>query len=309
MSCCVDIRTASGHAVPQSWTGGPSAHISSSTGQIHPCRRSAITSGTERGKPAADRTPSHQRQIATSALFFSRSSRRQAKCCTSCCLGGGSVKLGWRRAALVASRRVDQQQPNCEPHLTVDAQPRAATSLCTRASESVRRPLVREDRRWTLSVSSVERQAAGCSASVLSPLPSSSVTQVRHLQRSTRRAAGRRTRLVACSTQYNDVAVQAESEDVPGNGAPAQGSITKGAVVRVKAPLVVYHVPKQPSLNLEGMEGKVVDIVDMWKGQHLSANLPYKVAFEQDLGGTGKATKFFAHFTEDEIAVVSQAEA
>jgi hypothetical protein len=56
----------------------------------------------------------------------------------------------------------------------------------------------------------------------------------------------------------------------------------------------VYHVPKLPNIDLQGVEGTVDKIVTVFKGKTLSANLPYKVAFvvkKED----GSQVKFFAH--------------
>eukprot|EP00466_Bigelowiella_natans_P019528 jgi/Bigna1/82060/fgenesh1_pg.87_\ len=55
-----------------------------------------------------------------------------------------------------------------------------------------------------------------------------------------------------------------------------------GTSVRVKADVTVYHVPgkKGEGLKLEGMEGKVVQDVTMYRGQKLSTTLPVIVEFE-----------------------------
>lgn len=55
----------------------------------------------------------------------------------------------------------------------------------------------------------------------------------------------------------------------------------------------VFHVPKNPELDLEGWEGTIVEIVRFFKGAELSANLPYKVQFQLEVDG--KPKKFLAH--------------
>lgn len=79
-------------------------------------------------------------------------------------------------------------------------------------------------------------------------------------------------------------------------------AFAEGARVRVTAPVKVYHVPKVPEVQLEGMEGTVKKIAALHKGALLSANLQYRVQFEAPVGEEGKAVKFFAHLAEEEIA-------
>lgn len=86
-----------------------------------------------------------------------------------------------------------------------------------------------------------------------------------------------------------------------GNGA----GISAGAKVKVVKPIKVFHVPKQPELNLEGMEGTVVQDVTQYKGKTLSANLPYKVEFFIDKENA--KSKFFAHLESDEVEAVADA--
>lgn len=74
-----------------------------------------------------------------------------------------------------------------------------------------------------------------------------------------------------------------------------------GDRVRVQQSVIVYHYPKhrnQP-LDIQGMEGEVVDVVDQWQGRPISANLPIKVKFEK---------KFSAHMSEDELEVIEASE-
>ncbi|KAF6141561.1 hypothetical protein GIB67_041038 [Kingdonia uniflora] len=68
-----------------------------------------------------------------------------------------------------------------------------------------------------------------------------------------------------------------------------------GCKVRVKVDLKVYHVPKVAEIDISGMEGSIKQYVGIWKGKHISANLPFKVQFiVQD-------RKFFAHLKQDEF--------
>ncbi|KAL7083605.1 hypothetical protein ACP275_14G174200 [Erythranthe tilingii] len=76
-----------------------------------------------------------------------------------------------------------------------------------------------------------------------------------------------------------------------------------GAKVRVKAPLVVYHIPKLPEFDLTGKVGILKQYVGVHKGKKISANLPYKIEFVADdlPGRDGKPVKFSAHLREDEF--------
>lgn len=80
-----------------------------------------------------------------------------------------------------------------------------------------------------------------------------------------------------------------------------------GSRVRVKAPLKVYHIPKVPELELEGMEGVIKQYVGLWKGKSISANLPFKVEFVLPDGVEGRPgpLKFVAHLREDEFEYLS----
>ncbi|GFZ02676.1 ferredoxin/thioredoxin reductase subunit A (variable subunit) 2 [Actinidia rufa] len=73
-----------------------------------------------------------------------------------------------------------------------------------------------------------------------------------------------------------------------------------GARVRVTAPLKVYHVPRVPEIDLTGKEGVLKQNVTFWKGKRISANLPFKVEFVEEVEGRGRV-KFFAHLKEDEF--------
>eukprot|EP00271_Cylindrocystis_brebissonii_P015513 TRINITY_DN38422_c0_g1_i1.p1 TRINITY_DN38422_c0_g1~~TRINITY_DN38422_c0_g1_i1.p1 ORF type:complete len:181 (+),score=14.80 TRINITY_DN38422_c0_g1_i1:74-616(+) len=75
-----------------------------------------------------------------------------------------------------------------------------------------------------------------------------------------------------------------------------------GNRIKVTVPLKVYHVPKVPEFNLEGLEGEVKEVLGQWKGKPVSANLPLKVQFETEVDG--KTTKFVAHLKDDEFEVL-----
>lgn len=66
-----------------------------------------------------------------------------------------------------------------------------------------------------------------------------------------------------------------------------------GAAVKVVKSVKVYHVPKIPELDLEGLQGTFVKDVNDFKGKQLSANLPLKVAFQIEKDGA--SVKFQAH--------------
>lgn len=74
-----------------------------------------------------------------------------------------------------------------------------------------------------------------------------------------------------------------------------------GARVRVKVPLKVYHIPKVPEFDLNGLEGELKQYVGVWKDKRISANLPFKVQFVENIEGRDGTVKFFAHLKEDEF--------
>ena len=89
-------------------------------------------------------------------------------------------------------------------------------------------------------------------------------------------------------------------------GGPLSGEesvpIPSGSRIKVKESVIVYHIPKVPEFNLQGLEGVVKDVLGVWKGKSISANLPLKCEFVADI--EGKATKIIAHLTSDEVEVV-----
>ncbi|GJP55654.1 hypothetical protein CLOM_g14597 [Closterium sp. NIES-68] len=106
---------------------------------------------------------------------------------------------------------------------------------------------------------------------------------------STRRAAPLLKRGVRA-----EVAVQ-----LGGGSASEHNKVAVGDKVRVSQSVKVFHVPGVKELDLEGTEGIVKDVLGVYKGTPVSANLPYKVAFETEVNGAKK--KFFVHFKDDEI--------
>ena len=112
----------------------------------------------------------------------------------------------------------------------------------------------------------------------------------------------RRSRTISCEVALrSDSATSSSSSPAVEQVEEEGGKI--GARVRVKVPLKVFHVPKVPELDLTGMEGVLRQYVGVWKGNRISANLPFKIAFVADIEGRGPV-KFFAHLKEDEFEYV-----
>ncbi|CAH8303966.1 unnamed protein product [Eruca vesicaria subsp. sativa] len=117
----------------------------------------------------------------------------------------------------------------------------------------------------------------------------------------------KRTRRASTTTVRCDVAtksadsVNAEEADLSEEELEAKAKV--GSLIRVTAPLKVYHVNRIPEVDLEGMEGKLKDYVAVWKGKRISANLPYKVEFFKEVEGRGPV-KFVAHLKEDEFEFI-----
>ena len=78
-----------------------------------------------------------------------------------------------------------------------------------------------------------------------------------------------------------------------------EAKFQKGDKVKVCQSAIVFHVPKTPELDLQNMEGEVVDVLYEYKGKPISANLPYKVKFEKG------EKPFSAHLREDELEPAS----
>ncbi|XP_002960561.2 ferredoxin-thioredoxin reductase, variable chain [Selaginella moellendorffii] len=87
-----------------------------------------------------------------------------------------------------------------------------------------------------------------------------------------------------------------------GAAAAAAAAAGVGSRIRVKGPLKVFHVPKNPEFDLGGQEGEVKEVLTSWKGKIISANLPYKTQFALSIDG--KEVKLIAHLREDEFEVI-----
>ncbi len=74
-----------------------------------------------------------------------------------------------------------------------------------------------------------------------------------------------------------------------------KAGIEPGTKVTVTKSVKVFHAPKKPELDLQGMEGTVLEIISEYKGKKLSANLPYKTQFELEAEDGGKPKKLLAH--------------
>ncbi|XP_022763870.1 ferredoxin-thioredoxin reductase, variable chain-like [Durio zibethinus] len=107
-------------------------------------------------------------------------------------------------------------------------------------------------------------------------------------------------RIISCQA-VSAVSVDEDKKDASVSGSAKAEEVAKvGAKVRVKVPLKVYHVPRVPEVDLTGMEGVIKQYAGLWKGKRISANLPYKVEFLEEIEGRGPV-KFFAHLKEEEL--------
>lgn len=108
------------------------------------------------------------------------------------------------------------------------------------------------------------------------------------------------TGVVSCRA-VSTASVDKDEKDASVSGSEEDPKEAKvGAKVRVKVPLKVYHVPRVPEVDLNGMEGVIKQFVGVWKGKTISANLPYKVEFVTEIEDRGPV-KFLAHLKEDEL--------
>ena len=80
----------------------------------------------------------------------------------------------------------------------------------------------------------------------------------------------------------------------PRRGVPVSAELQAGSKVRVVKPVTVFTGKFKEGLNLEGMEGEAVENVNNFKGEVLSANLPWKVRFDPP-GPDGKPAKVIVH--------------
>lgn len=126
--------------------------------------------------------------------------------------------------------------------------------------------------------------------------------------RTTTRATASTGARAARPTRAAPLVVRASGGGGGSNGDASQFTIPEGATVKVTKPVRIFHAPKAPAegIALEGLQGKVAKHAAVHKdGRVLSANLPYKVAFELPApDGGAKPMKFMAHMEADEIEVV-----
>ena len=92
-----------------------------------------------------------------------------------------------------------------------------------------------------------------------------------------------------------------EGTSSEGTSEQEEHKVGAGTKIRVLGPLKVYHVPKNPDLDIGGMEGVVKDVVTTFKGKPISATFPYKC----QLATSGEESrKFFVHLKDDEFEVI-----
>lgn len=151
--------------------------------------------------------------------------------------------------------------------------------------------------------------ASTTSASALGPSlfrrlaasPPARAAAPRHLAAAT--AAPRRsfTLQVALTTDVSSSADSIAEEE-------AEAAAKVGSRIRVTAPVKVYHVTKAPELDLCGMEGRIKQYIGVWKGNRISANLPFKVEFFLPVDGQEKPVKFVAHLKDDEFEYLPESD-
>ncbi|KAK8930668.1 hypothetical protein KSP39_PZI016692 [Platanthera zijinensis] len=153
----------------------------------------------------------------------------------------------------------------------------------------------------------MQTAASTTSASALGPslfrrltasLPPRAAAPPRHLAAATAASARRNFTLQVAFTTDVDSIAEEEAE--------AAGKI--GARIRVSTSVKVYHVSKAPELDLGGMEGTIKQYIGVWKGNRISANLPFKVEFLLPVDGQEKPVKFVAHLKEDEFEYLPESD-
>lgn len=105
--------------------------------------------------------------------------------------------------------------------------------------------------------------------------------------------AGAHSHRLCCCALAAGVVSRRPRTTVRATAENGQFAFEEGAAVKVKEPIIVYHVPKYPEVQLQGLTGTVKKIAALHKGAVLSANLQYRVQFEANLEGSN--VKFFAH--------------
>lgn len=84
-----------------------------------------------------------------------------------------------------------------------------------------------------------------------------------------------------------------------------EGELIKGVKagdkVKVKESRIVFHSPKhKEGLDLKGLEGELMEVIEKYQGKQLSANLPYKTLFMIPKD-EGKDQKLIAHLAAGEF--------
>lgn len=109
--------------------------------------------------------------------------------------------------------------------------------------------------------------------------------------------SSRRQQLLGLRAQAEGAGSSGLPEDIKPEGAPSL--LPPGTKVRVAAPVLVFHVPKNPQgVQLQGMEGEVEKCVALYtdkqgKSHVLSPNFPYLVKLSTQI--EGKDVNFKAH--------------
>lgn len=109
---------------------------------------------------------------------------------------------------------------------------------------------------------------------------------------------------ICCQVAVSTDVSSSSSSSSPLSDEELEAQSKVGKRIKVKSPLKVYHVPKAPDLDLEGMEGVIKQYVGVWKGKRISANLPFKAEFFVEVRGLEKPVKVVAHLKEDEFEYV-----
>ncbi|KAL0044818.1 hypothetical protein WJX82_010489 [Trebouxia sp. C0006] len=77
--------------------------------------------------------------------------------------------------------------------------------------------------------------------------------------------------------------------------------VKAGDKLKVKESRIIYHSPKhKEGLDLNGMEGELMEVIEKYQGKQLSANLPYKTLFMIPKDD-GKDQKLIAHLAAGEF--------
>lgn len=84
--------------------------------------------------------------------------------------------------------------------------------------------------------------------------------------------------------------------------------IKAGDKLKVNASRLVYHAPKhKDGLDINGMEGTLVEVIEKYQGKTLSANLPYKTQFMIPKDD-GRDMKLIVHLAAGEFEKTGEAQ-